>query len=226
VRAPGSWRRRAEARPLLALLATALLAIGVAACGGTGKGAGSTSQLSSNAAGTGGARTKTASNAARAGNYLKSDGDTDIDDTNHQIEAPESDDTLFLAAYGKKAGQAEKRAVAVVLERYYAAAAADDGAKACPLLYSSLATALVEDQGQSPRSSSKTCAAVLSKLFTQQHARLAAENTATMVVIDVRVKSNYGLAVLGFKAAPVSQMILARERGAWKIDGLFDSQLT
>jgi hypothetical protein len=205
-----------------ALLAAAVLCSSTTACDSTSKGAGPRPQLPADAAVSAGTRTTAAPRATPAGGYLKNDADDDGDEKHRQP----NDNALFLATYGKRADQADMRAVTALIKRYYATAAAGDGAKACPLLYSTLATGLTEGQGHSVRSASKACAAIVSRLLEQQHERLAGDDVATMVVVDVHVKGDLGVAVLGFRTVPMSTMLLKRERGAWKIDALFDSEIT
>lgn len=205
-------------KPVLTLCAIALLGCGVAACGGAG--ADTHSAASSATVAATSSADATTSSSTPAGGYLKNDGDEDGDDGLHRIGPPEDDDEAFLNFYGKKAGPTDKQAVTTLVKRYYTAAAAGNGAAACALLSSTLSTGLTE--GQSPQGT-KTCAAVVSPLLTEQHQRFVADNVPTMVVIGVRAKGDLGLAVLGFKATPISTILLMREKGAWKINALFDS---
>lgn len=204
----------------------ALLCACVGSCGGgTSGGGGSTSQPSSGAAATASTRATTESSATPPGSYLKDDGDDDRDDKNRHVTAAESDDAPYLASFGKRSSQADRQAVVALVKRYYAAVAGGDGARACSQLHSSLVSGLVEDQGQSVQSVGRTCAAVMSRLLRQRK-QLTASDAATMVVVDVRVKGALGLVALGFRSRRVSQILVKREGGAWKIDALFDSEMT
>jgi hypothetical protein len=197
-------RRPARAvRALPALLASALLGIGigVGACGSSAS----------------------TSISSRSG-YLKEDGDKDGDDGAYPAH-PGQDDQSFLATYGGRARPATARAIASVVERYYAASLAGDGASACALLNAGLATALAAQRGRAAQGD-RACAAALSPLLAQQHPHLLAEDPATMVVTGVYAKGNLGLAVLGFRSAPESDIVVAREGRAWRIDALFDNQMT
>jgi hypothetical protein len=187
-------------KSLLALLTAALACIVMPTCGDT------------------------ASSRISAGSYLKSDGDRDNDDRSSPIETVEKSDTLIPWTYGKEAGRADKRAITAFVKRYYAAAAAGDGARACSLLYSTLAAGLGE--GQDQPLPSRTCAAVVSLLFEQQRQRLAADDVATMTVVDVRIEGDDGIATLGFRTMPVGQFRVKRERGAWKVDALLDTGMS
>lgn len=211
-------------KSLAVLLTAALLSVSAAACGQTSKNIGSTSQVHSNAAATGSSRATTTSSTTHS--YLESDGDGDKDDNNRYFMA-EHTDTLLPSAYGKEAAQADKRAVVALIKRYYTAAAAGDGATACPLLYSTLAAGLAKGQGQSVQSSSGgACPAVVSLLFKQQHELLAADDIATMVMVDVRVKGNVGIATVGFRTMPVGQIHVKRDRGVWKVNALLDTGMS
>lgn len=211
-------------RLLPALLAVALSSVVLSACGGAGKRTDSALRPSSDAPATGNARVTPASRAMPPGGYLKSDGDTDHDDSPASTR-PSQDDESLMAASKFGASQADKRAIATVVKRYYAAAAAGDGTKGCSLLDSTLAAGVTEGQGQPPPGGGRDCAASLSLLFKQQHQQLVADDVSTMVVTEVHVEGRVGLAKLGFRAAPEGEILLQREGGAWKMDALSDSEL-
>ncbi len=153
---------------------------------------------------------------AASGAYLESDADQDGDDPYHRGRA-EDDDTPFLRSYGPQANPTDRSAIAALLKRYYAAAAAGDGAAACQELSATLALGLTAGQ------SGATCASVVTPLLAEQRQRFAADQVASMVLIQARVKNGLGLAEVGFKAAPISQIVVKREHGTWKVDALFDS---
>jgi hypothetical protein len=202
----------------LALGAVVLLSLGSTACGETGKGARSTSRASPNTAAAGSASVSTASAVTLPQIEFKSDPDLDSDSYGNE---PDSENKLF----GHPASAADVRAVTRLVKRYYAAAAAGDGAAACRLIYSVFAEAIREDYGRPPGPPSlrgKTCAAVMSKLLEQLHKRLNLDS-ATLRVGAVRVELNSGSVRLGFGGAKPDRYVLVhRERGAWKMDLLFD----
>jgi hypothetical protein len=185
-----------RAKPLLALVLAATLCLGAVACGGT----------------------HAASATSTSGGYLKNDADKDTDDPGHHVPGAKNDDLQLFAIYGTGASPADTRAIADLVKAYYAASYAGEGAKACSMLYSSLAAGL----GQSRQD----CTATMSRLLAQQHPHLVAENPASMLVLGVHVKGETGLAVLGFKTMPESNIVLQREGHAWKIDALFDTVMT
>jgi hypothetical protein len=154
---------------------------------------------------------------------LISDGDRDNDDREHPIKGFEKTDTLAPLSYGKEADSTERRDVTSVVKRYYAAAAADNGIQACSLLAPTLAQGLGESEGQTAHGTANNCPATVSLLFKQQHQQLAADEVATMTVIDVRVSGDVGVATVGFRAALSGRIHVKREDGAWKVNALLDT---
>jgi hypothetical protein len=189
-------------RPLLAPLAVVLLSTGAFACGGTNKNTGSTPST-------------TAPNGVSPVRNLEDDNDGD-------------NDNELVRSFAPEASAADTRTVTALVKRYYAAAYADDGATACSLLYTPLAKVIANEYGHSPDTQAlhgKTCAAVLSKLFKQEHRRLAAE-VAIMKVSTVRVSGNNGLVMLYFSGTrPERYFAVEREGGIWKMDTLLDNRL-
>jgi hypothetical protein len=190
------------------LAAITLLSPSLAACGGTASRSSSTTRISANVA-SGGHGTRTLSE--------KDANDYDNDATTY-------DDGLVMD-YGAPADPADRRAIASLVQRYYAAAAAGDGREGCSLLESAVAETVPEEYGHTPGHliRGKTCAAVLTKLFEQFHGRLAA-NRGKMGLIRVRVEADKGLAVLHLATtAEPRKITLRRERGKWRLVDLFDS---
>jgi hypothetical protein len=213
-------------KSLLALLAIGLSGVGGLACGSAGKSSPTSAEVSSNSAALGASAT-TAAHGVAPGGYLHEDGDKDIDDNGVRPPARLDDDRVLLDQYGGEASDADRQAVTAVVKGYYAAAAAGEATKACSLLYSSLAAGLAapgQGSGQA-RSADEACAAGVAPLYEQQHAHLVADDVSTMAVSAVRVKGDLGLAVIGFRTQPQGEILVERERGAWKVDALFDSEM-
>jgi hypothetical protein len=190
-------------KPLLMLLAVVLLSVGAIACGSSGSGTGSASQASSGAATSGGATSTTSS-------------------TGSAQTSSSSQKSNNVSTYGKEAGEPDKREITALVNRYYVAAAADDGANACSLIYSVLAEAIPEDYGRPPGPLAlrgKTCAAVMSKLF-KRIPRQPSAVLATTMVTDVRVSGKRGWVGLKSSAMPSGEIIVEREHNSWKIDTL------
>ncbi len=193
-----------KTKPLVTLVATVFLCVGVSACGDSGKGSGSASRASS-ATGAGEASSGggTSSAASSAG-------------------SPEGANTIV--DYGQPASAADEHAVAALVRRYYAAAAVDDGAKACALIYSIFKESIPEDYGQSPGPPGlrgKTCATVMTKLFKQRHSRRVSD-LAALRVTGVRVRGRKGFALLALSTPGKRYISLEREHGTWRIDALVD----
>jgi hypothetical protein len=123
--------------------------------------------------------------------------------------------------FGHAAGPAEARAIIAVVKRYYVAAAARDGAEGCRLLYSLLAETLVDEYGHVASVSGSTCAAVLTKLFDNNH-REAVRNLAKFHPFSIRAGSEHGLALYRIEPTTIRRMIVRREHGLWKIDALLN----
>ena len=120
------------------------------------------------------------------------DADQDSDKYGNE---PDNEHEVF----GHPADATDARLVTVLVERYYAAAAHEDGAAGCGLLYSPFAESLVEAYGGasgSPNLHGDTCAEVLSKLFTQLHNRLS--DGTTVRVAAVRVAFSLASVRFGF----------------------------
>jgi hypothetical protein len=149
--------------------------------------------------------------------YTDPDMDSDIypgevDNENNQVIGP-------------LAGAADVRAATRLIERYYAALEADDGAAICRLLYAPLAESLPEDYGRSspgrPAGSGESCAEVAARLLASErggrHRRLR--------VASMRVRNRMAAVQLGFGSDPPRYYLgLTRERGAWKMSRLIATE--
>ncbi len=206
--------------PPLAVLATALLGLGATACGGA-TATTPTSPPSHTTGTTSNARAGPPAHADSSTGYLKNDGDKDSDDAERDRASPEGDASILFAPFGHRASAADARAVTNLVKSYYAASAAEDGAKACSLLTAGLALGVGADQRPSGLNAPERCAASMAALLAQQHRQLIADDVATMVVTSVHAKGNLGVAALGFRTMPESELLVEREDHAWKIDALF-----
>lgn len=215
-------------RPLLVLLTIMVLDVNLIACGDAGKRMGAASQASTNPPVTGGAAARAVSRATPTGRYLKGDDDSDA------ANPSESDsDDYRIRSFGHATSAANRRAIAALVKRYYTAAAAGDGARACSLIYSGLAKssnlgemveAVYPPAPSVPPLRGESCARIMSLLFTEHRQALAAD-VATVEVTRVGVDGNRGLALLGFRTTPERQIAVLREHHTWKIDSLLDEEL-
>jgi hypothetical protein len=136
--------------------------------------------------------------------------------------ADDRQDDERIRTYGHEAGEPNKREITALVERYYHAAAAANGAEACLMLPVAFARSVPEDYGSGAGSSGlkgTTCAVVLTKFFRQLPGQPIASLKAVQV-IGVRVKRNSGYAQLSSKWLPTAAIGLIRERGQWRIDTL------
>jgi hypothetical protein len=207
-------------KSLFPMLASTLLGLGATGCA-AGTATTPTSPPSHTTGPTDDATAGPPTHGGSATGYLKNDGDKDFDDAEHDRGNPEGDASALFAPFGHRASPADAQAVTRLVRSYFAASAADDGAKACSLLAASLARGVGPDPGRSTGGVRSGCAASMSLLLEQQHRQLIAEDVATMVVTRVHVKGNLGVAALGFRRVPESEILVEREAHTWKIDALF-----
>lgn len=186
--------------PLPILLATALLGLGGVGCGSSKT-----------------AITAASDSASSARSTIQSTAKPDRDD-----DGDNNNDDSQTLEYGHEATAAERPAILAVLRRYYAAAAAADGAKACALLAPFIAESVVQENGHRPELRGSSCSAVMSKLFRHSHTLLSAEN-ATLKVLTVRVQGGKALIVSHSSALrEVRQITERRIGGRWTVLELLD----
>jgi hypothetical protein len=131
--------------------------------------------------------------------------------------------------YSHVGSEADRRAIAAVLTAYYQAAAAEDGAKACSLIYSIFAEEIPETYGASPPGPpslrGRTCAEVMTKVFASHHKQIVADSASLKVTL-VRIRERRGLALLQFRSGPERDIPMHLERGRWRVEALLDSGMT
>jgi hypothetical protein len=206
-------------KSLLALPVIALLGLGATACGGADRAAHMPAGRYLNDGDAEKIDDHDPDN--RSSNHEDGDGDSfkEYEDTYDNGSYRDSDDhsTLIL---GHAASAADRRAITAVVKRYYAAAAAGDGAEACSMLTPSLARAAPEDYGKRAGPvylrGSRNCPAIMSRLFKHFHAEL----TGAIEVTGVRVDSESTLALVGSSTIPAGEVAVKREGGAWRLTSL------
>jgi hypothetical protein len=207
-------------KPLLTLLAIGLLSVYAAACGSSSKG--STSSGAHTTTTVAASTIPTDTTPAPVETAVDADKDNDVgaphDDTNN--------DSVLDS--GQAASPSEQRTITALVKRYYKVAAAEDGAQACSMIYSTYAEAIPEDYGQSPPGQpymrGTTCPVVMSLFFKHFHNQIALE-LPKLKVARVRLKEHAGFAVLSFGALPERQIAVDREGHVWRIDDLLDVPL-
>lgn len=198
-----------------ALLTIALFGGSMTACGGASSPASSVAHT-----------TTTAPASSREQPRLpSSDRDKDADSTGSGRY--DSDDNSVLGL-GHAANASQKAQITTLIQLYYAAAAAQDGAKACSLLYSIYAESMPEDYGISPPGPSyargATCPAVLTAIFKHFHDQISVK-LPQLKVVRIRIRERQGIVVLSFGSMPERQMHVLREGHTWKMLALVDGEL-
>ncbi len=157
-----------------------------------------------------------------ADNPGDTDGNGDIDPEDEDSDYPTAESYRFpdaddraTFAYGHAPGARERASIASVVERYFAAAAADDGARACALLLPSFAATVAESYGVGDGSAlvrdGRSCAAVIGLLLRRYRGELA----EAISVVEVRVAGRDAQVVFSSRRMPASYILLARHDGSW-----------
>ena len=161
------------------------------------------------------------------------DGNGDVDgedaDSDYPVPGsyrlPDADDRATFD-YGHTPVPAQRREISSLVERYFAAARAEDGAHACALLSPSLARSVPEDYGRGAGPAylrgGKTCAAVMSMLFKHSHGELA----EPVDIVEVRVDGTRAQVVVSSRTLRASRILLHRDRRAWEVRELLGVPLT
>lgn len=130
----------------------------------------------------------------------------------------DADDGQVIRLGGPQADSADRRAIKALVERYFAAASADNGRRACAMLAPGSARKVPRyaNSWSAPAymRGGRTCAATMDRLFRHFHHRLSSR----VVVTDVRSRGGRALAVLGSKTMPARDVEEVRERGAWWLE--------
>jgi hypothetical protein len=206
-------------KSLPVLLAVALLGMWAGACGGLHKGTAASPKVSASNVGTAASSGTARTSATASGDYDNDDG----------RRSGVDDDAITIRSYGYAAGPAERFLIVALVRRYFAAAAVDDGARACRMIDKGLAKAVPLDYGKLGPSylhGGKTCAAVLARLFKHDRRRLVAE-ARQLKVTGVRLEGGEGFVLLGFgKGTPERQIAIEHGgSGGWKIEVLEDGPM-
>lgn len=125
-----------------------------------------------------------------------------------------------VTGFGRPADAADRSEIAALVERYYAAAAAEQGTKACGMLFFALAESVAEEYGRAPGplylNGAETCQAVLSRLFAHFHAQLRRRPAVALV----RVSGDRARALLRWRTLPAGYVEARREGATWKLESL------
>lgn len=197
-------------RWVASLLACALLALGVLACGGASGDSEKHAPEGSLPA------------AALPEIEVKKDADGDSDRYPAQRRSDRDEVPSYRTEpFGHPADRADARALVALVRRYYADAAHGSSLDACRLLYGPRSEATAgEDDARTPnqRPSLAACARYLSRLFTENPGLLRAQE-ATLRVGAIRDEYNKASVQLYFGHPAAAYYIEAhRERGLWKLE--------
>lgn len=158
------------------------------------------------------------------------EGDSDTDDIFHSHK---DEDDSAIRGYGSEASASELAVVDNLVKLYYEAAAHQEGARACTLIYGPVARsrdfANVVPEAYADVSSSslfrdRSCAEVESEMF-ELNLRTLREGAASVRVSTLRVHGAHGIAILSFKTIPEYEIAVEREHGHWTIDALLDNAI-
>jgi hypothetical protein len=149
--------------------------------------------------------------------HAKPDRDNDGDN---------NDDDNHVLHYGHAANAGDERALSTLVDRYYVASAAKNGAAVCAMLAPFLAESVPDTDGHSPRLRGTTCATVLSKLFALHHGAIAAKK-ATLKFVGFRIEGVRALTLMQFSSVhEVRQLIARKIDGRWRLleplDGIIE----
>lgn len=211
VRAEGG--RFAGGRGLASIAATLIGCLALSACGGAAKepSSGSTAAQASTTPGA----ANTAAKAAQASRYSKLDRDNDNDNASDSYY--DEDDNVVLD-YGQNASAADLRAIASVVTRYYRAAAAADGARACSLTNPVMVEAIARERAAAASDAHSTCAAAQTALFRLRRRQIQADQRR-LRVSGARVEGARAWALLRFGAQHPPGRILVRRVGSnWTVN--------
>lgn len=235
-------------RSLLVSLAVALLGAAITACDHAGRGATAPSRAASTATATavgpGVAPSMSAYEAPTHLRGLRGDGDRDSpswgdgylspdDDNDRNLDHQPGDahegyrdaDDLDSLTVGHPANAAETKTIEDLVRRYYAVAAAGNGAKACSMMARGLAKAAPRDYGKfgAPYLHGvNTCAQVTSLQF--EHSRSQITPAVQFTAVHVENESR-AYALFGSRTTPASYIAVVREDGSWKIGALIGGPL-
>jgi hypothetical protein len=122
---------------------------------------------------------------------------------------------------GHEATGKTRREVTVLVERFYKAAVADDGAAACFLLTPAMVKSVPEDYGAAPGTpylKGKTCSVVMTKLFKHPYGVTVADLATTRVVgVHLNDNGHRGFARLHSSLMRTGEMVVERVDGKWRI---------
>lgn len=213
--------RAFQMRPLFGLLAAGVLGISVCACGSADKSASPAQSI---------AHVSTTSGVTATSEHAESSTNAQAEGTSLSSSSQLGDDRAGrrILSFGHAADASNAQVITALVRRYYRAEAAENGAAACSMLYSTYEESVPEDYGTSPPGPAyargTTCPAVMTLVFKHFHGQIAAR-LPKLKVSRVRLSGHQGVVVLSFGSMPEREIHVDREGRTWKVVALMDAEL-
>ncbi len=138
-----------------------------------------------------------------------------------QYRKPGLDNTI--EEYGREGSRGELKQAARIVHGYLVARVEKDWRAACSFLSKALQAQLEGDTVLAKQAGSKSCAAILPTISVPLAGNTPRESTE-MDAGSLRVEGNYGFLFFGTPAGDHKLLVL-REGGSWKANGLFPTPL-
>jgi hypothetical protein len=218
--AQGVEQERCAGRQALSVVAAALVALGFAACDEAAHVGDDNATRASRPA----ARKEPLGDTGKMLRRQDHDGDFGSADGDVPHSLFDADDGE-VRYFGHRADRPDRRAIASLVARYYAAAASHDGAAVCAIVDRSLAGSFMPARAEAYRAGGQPardgCAPAMTEMLAHLLGRSPADLVATKV-IGVRVRGDEGVALLRLRNSDVRYMPFVREAGVWKLESVFD----
>jgi hypothetical protein len=192
----------------------ALLAIGLAACGGDSTGSSSSSSTAT-------APESSSSTSTGDQGSSASSGKSSADEGSASFRTPGGDNSI--QNYGEEASGEETDAASSALTAYLAARAKGDWARQCTLLAKAAVAPLEQLAASSSQFKGKGCAAVLESLMGRAPASTRA-NPMTGAVASLRFEGDRGFALFHGSHGVDYFAPMVKEDGEWKVGTIAPSE--
>lgn len=197
---------RGVPRLLLVFATVALLALGLAACGGgDSSGSTATATATSSQGTTAPSTTEDRGSGKGSASFRTPGGDNSIQD------------------FGDEADSSETAAASTALAGYLRTRAKDEWAQECAYLAKAAIAPLEELAGRSPQLKNKGCAAILAALGSGVSASTRA-NTMTSGIASLRFEGDRGFALYHGPKGVNYFVPMVKEKGQWKVGALAPSE--
>jgi hypothetical protein len=209
----------------LALSITALLALGLAACGGgsssTPASTTSTAQQSTNAPTTGQGSADGAKKPGGRGDTNGEPSGSGTDEASASFRTHGGDNSI--QNFGDEAGPSEREEASAALDRYLQARAAGNWGRSCTVLAKAAIAPLEQLASSSPQLKGKDCGSILAALESRAPASTRANNL-THGVAALRVQGERGFALYRDAHGTAYFVPMVKEDGSWKVGALAPSE--